>query len=345
MKNLNFAILGCGTIGDVHARAISEIESAKLVAVCDVSPAKAQEYAKKYGVKAYTDYDEMLRDPEIDAISICTPSGMHADQAISALNADKHVLVEKPMALNSRDAKRVCDAAEKSNKLLSVIFQMRYTEDIQYIKKILDEGKLGQLVFCDIYMKYWRDPSYFKVSPWRGTFAMDGGGALMNQGIHGIDIMHYLCGAPKILGAKVKTLVHSIETEDTAVAAVEYPSGALGVIQASTSSNPGFDRKISIHGSRGYAVIVDANIEKLFIDGEFVINQKVDTAPGTASDPTKMSHKKHVLQMKNFIGAIANEEKLISTAYDGFAAVNFVEQIYNISKNANNCCQMEEQNV
>lgn len=332
MQKIRFGILGCGTIGDVHARAIMELDEAELIAVCDVSEDRAKEYAAKYRVKAYSSFEKMLSDPEIDAVTICTPSGMHAEQAITALRAEKHVLLEKPMALNSDDAKKICDEAEKSNKLLSVIFQMRYTDDIKYIKKLIEDGKFGQLVFCDLYMKYWRSPDYFKVSPWRGTFAMDGGGALMNQGIHGIDIMHYLCGAPKLLTAKVKTLVHDIETEDTAIAAVEYPSGALGVIQASTTSNPGFDRRIEINGSRGYAVIVDAHIEKLFIDGELIIDKKVETGAGTASDPTKMSHEKHALQFKNFIRAIHGEEALISTAEDGYAAVNFIERIYETSK-------------
>ena len=334
MKKIRFAILGCGVIGDVHARAIAELpELCELVALCDVNPARAEEYAKKYNVKAYSDYAEMLRDGEIDAISICTPSGMHADQAIAAIEAGKHVLCEKPMALTTADAERIREAEARSDKKLSVIFQMRYTEDIQYLKRVIEDGTLGQLTFCDLYMKYWRDESYFKVSPWRGTFKMDGGGALMNQGIHGIDIMHYLLGAPKLLTAKVKTLVHNIETEDTAVAAVEYPSGALGVIEASTSSNPGFDRRIEINGTRGYAVVIDAHLEKLFVDGKFLIDEKIETGAGTKSDPTKMSHDKHTLQIKNFIRSINGEEELISTSADGLAAVSFIEKIYETSKN------------
>ena len=331
MKKIRFAILGCGTIGDVHARAIAELESAELVAVCDSSPERAGEYSAKYGVKAYTDYSELLSNPDIDAILICTPSGMHAEQSVKALKADKHVLVEKPMALTAKDAKAVCDAAESSDKTLSVVFQMRYTEDITYLKRVIEEGRLGKLTFCDLYMKYWRDPSYYAASAWRGTFAMDGGGALMNQGIHGVDIIHYLCGAPRLIGARVKTLVHDIETEDTALALVEYPSGAMGVMEASTSSNPGFERRIEINGSRGYAVIIDMQIEKLFIDGSFLINKEVTAGAGTASDPSKMSHEKHLLQMKNFVGAIRGEEKLVSSAHDGYLAVRFVEDVYRIS--------------
>jgi predicted dehydrogenase len=335
MKKIRIAILGCGTIGDVHARAIAELpELCTLAAICDVSPERAEAYAKKYNTKGYSDYAEMLADPDIDAVSICTPSGMHADQAIMAMEAGKHVLCEKPMALTTRDAERICECEARTKKTLSVIFQMRFIEDMQYLKRVIADGMLGTLVFCDLYMKYWRDEAYFKVSPWRGTFAMDGGGALMNQGIHGVDIMHFLCGAPRLLTAKVKTLVHNIETEDTAVAAVEYPSGALGVIQASTSANPGFDRRIEIHGSRGYAVVIDAHIEKLFVDGKFLIDKKIETGAGTKSDPTKMSHDKHTLQMKNFVRALRGEEELLSTSLDGLKAVSFIEKVYEASKNS-----------
>ncbi len=328
MEKIKFAILGCGTIGDVHARAINAADGAELVAVCDADKARAERYAEKYGVKAYTDYAELLKNPNIDAISICTPSGMHAEQSISALKAGKHVLVEKPMALTASDAKAVCDVALKSDKKLSVIFQLRYAEDISYLKEFISNGGLGTLTFCDLYMKYWRDPSYYGASAWRGTFAMDGGGALMNQGIHGVDIMHYLCGAPKLLGAKAKTLVHNIETEDTAAALVEYPSGALGVIEASTSSNPGLERRIEINGSRGYAVVIDTQIEKLYVDGKFLIDKEVTAAAGTASDPTKMSHEKHLLQINNFVGVIRGDEPLVSDANAGYLAVKFIEDIY-----------------
>ncbi len=333
MKKIKFAILGCGMIGDVHAVAISELsELCELWAICDANPSRASEYGKKYNARVYSDYEQMLREPEIDAVIVCTPSGMHADQSIAALEAGKHVLCEKPMALNSRDAQRVCDAEKKAGKLVGVVFQTRYVKDIRELRRAIEDGLLGQLVFCDLYMKYWRDPAYFEVSPWRGTFLMDGGGALMNQGIHGVDIMHYLCGTPRLLGAKVKTLVHDIETEDTAVAAVEYPSGALGVMQASTSANPGFDRRIEIHGSRGYATVVNATLEKLYVDGNFLVNRKVDFTPGTASDPTKMNHENHTLQIKNFVLAIQGEEALLSTTQDGLAAVSFIEQIYKASK-------------
>lgn len=330
-KKIRFGILGCGNIGDVHIKAINDLEDGELVAICDVNPERVKKIADTYGIKAYTSYDDMLSDDEIDAVSICTPSGMHKSQAIKGLLSDKHVIVEKPMALTVADAEEICDTAKKSNKLFSVIFQMRYSEDIQYVKKIIDNGELGNLVLCNLSMKYWRDKSYFEASPWRGTFAMDGGGALMNQGIHGIDIMHYLLGVPRIISAKVKTLVHKIEVEDTAVAAVEYPSGALGTIVAATSIIPGFGRRIEIHGTRGYAIISDLYIEKLYIDGKFIIDKNVEVSAGSASDPTKMKHAAHLKQFKNFVAAINGKETLISTAEDGLAAVSTIQKIYELS--------------
>ena len=336
MNEIKFAIIGCGTIGDVHARAIMELDGAVLAAVCDFSPERAKEFAARYGTLAYSDYDELLKNEEIDVISICTPSGLHAKQAIAALSANKHVLLEKPMALNSKDAYSIVKSAKKSNKILSVVFQARYTEGAKRLKSIIENGELGDIILCDMYMKYWRDEEYFKVSKWRGTFAMDGGGALMNQGIHGIDLLHYLLGKPKLISAKVKTLSHNIETEDTAVAAVEYPCGALGIIEAATSTPPGFGRRIEINGTRGYAVLLESTLEKLFIDGKFIIDEEAKIPDGSATDPSKMKHDTHLLQFKNFIGAIRGEEELLSNAEDGYNAVNFIEQIYETSKNGGN---------
>ena len=330
-KKIKFGVLGCGNIGRVHIRAIDELEDGELIAVCDNDGGRVKKIAEEYGTKAYTSYEEMLLDGDIDAIAICTPSGMHKEQATRALLADKHIILEKPMALTAADAEELCRRAEKSNKLLSVVFQMRFSKDIQFVKRLIEEGSLGRLVLCNLSMKYWRDKSYFEASPWRGTVAMDGGGALMNQGIHGIDIMHYLLGVPRVLSSRVKTLVHTIEVEDTALALLEYPSGAIGTVEAATSITPGFGRRIEIHGTRGYAVISDLHIEKLYIDGKMLVDREVAVSLGSASDPTKMQHASHLQQYKNFVGAINGEEELVSTAHDGLAAIKTIERIYELS--------------
>lgn len=328
MGNVKFGVLGCGNISDAHITALTAVDGVELYAICDVNRNRAEEYAAKYKVKAFTDYEKMLKDENLDAVAICTPSGMHKNQALLALLANKHVIVEKPMALTSEDCTELCLAAERSDKILSVVFQLRFDTDIQKARKIIEDGTLGTLAFCDLYMKYWREDSYFTESSWRGTFKMDGGGALMNQGIHGIDVINYLFGVPKVLGAKVKTRAHNIETEDTAVAIVEYPSGALGVIEASTSSNPGFHRRLEINGSRGYMTLVESTIEKLFVDGKMLIDKELSSSGGAASDPKATSHEGHIKHYTNFLRALDGKENLISSAKDGYNAVSLIEKIY-----------------
>ena len=256
---------------------------------------------------------------------------MHKDQAIAAIKASKHVICEKPMALTKADCEAIREALRGTDLLFTVLFQTRAVPDIRYLHDVIESGALGTLTLCDLYMKYWRDESYFNVSPWRGTFEMDGGGALMNQGIHGVDVMHYLCGKPRLLGAKVKTLVHKIETEDTAVALCEYPSGALGVIEATTTANPGFERRIEICGSRGYAVVIDSSLEKLVIDGKTVVEKEASIAAGTASNPSAMGHAYHLGLYDNLVRAYRGEEELYSTVDDGYNSVGFVEDVYTLS--------------
>jgi len=331
MSKIRFGLLGCGMIGDVHARAVSAHPQAELMAVCDNSAERSAAFARKYISTPYTSYDEMLRS-DIDAVIIGTPSGMHKEQVISAINEGKHILVEKPMALTSADTQAIKEALVGKNLCLEVAFQTRAVKDVNYLKEIISDGTLGTLTFCDLYMKYWRDDSYFKASPWRGTFAMDGGGALMNQGIHGVDVMHYLLGKPRILGAKVKTRLHTIETEDTAVSLVEYPSGALGVIEASTATNPGFERRIEICGSRGYAVMIDSTIEKLYVDGSFLIDRRLEVGAGTASNPAAMRHENHLALLDNLIRAIRGEAELLADVNAGHDATSFVEAVYRLSE-------------
>ena len=332
MEKVRFGIIGCGVIAAVHITALAEIGRAALYGVFDHSPERREAFAAKYGARAYASYAAMLADPAIDAVIICTPSGLHADQAVQALREGKHVVLEKPMALSIADCEKLCREAELSRCVLTVISQNRFREDVQTVKRLIDEGAFGKLVMCDLYMKYWRDPSYYASGAWRGTWQMDGGGALMNQGIHGVDLMRYLIGDVKLLRGRAKTLVHDIEVEDTAAALVEFDCGALGVIEASTAAYPGFSRRIEIHGSRGYATLVDSTLEKLCIDGEMLVDGTVAPDVGTTSDPTQLGADGHILQLRNFVAAVRGEEELVVTARDGCEAVRLIEQIYHSSK-------------
>lgn len=328
-QKLRFAIAGCGMIAGFHADAIRSLKNAELIGAVDYSFERAEKFCEKYDIKAYGSFDEVLADGDVDAVCICTPSGLHAEQAIKALQSKKHVVIEKPMALNTADCDKIIAECENSGCMLTVISQLRFNEDVQKIKKLVEDNAFGDLVFCDLYMKYWRDPEYYANGGWKGTIALDGGGALMNQGIHGIDLIQYIVGEAKLLHGKAKTAFHNIEVEDIAVATVEFPSGALGVIEGSTCCYPGFERKIEILGTNGCAILREGVIEKLIVNGETLIEKtENDNMVNTASNPAAMSYKLHAMQIDNFIKAINGEEKLLIDAKEGKKAVRLIEEIY-----------------
>lgn len=331
---LRFGILGCGMIANLHAQAINAIENAQLVGVTDPVERCAKAFSEKYGVFVYKDYDAMLDDESIDVICICTPSGFHADGALRALKHKKHVVLEKPMALTIEDAEAIKEECKRSNRLLTVISQLRFNEDIQKVKKLVETGKFGKIVFCDLYMKYWRNPEYYTSSTWKGTFQFDGGGALMNQGIHGVDLMHYLVGNAKVVKGKVKTIFHNIEVEDTATAILEFDNGALGVVEGSTCSAGGFDRRIEIIGTTGYAILREGEIEKLEIEGEVVIEKDITNLPEvrSSSDATAVEYSGHMKQITNLIRAIQGQEALLIDAAEGCKAVKTICDIYESSR-------------
>ena len=294
---IRFGILGCGAIARFHADAITGIKKAKLIGVADAFLDGAQRFAQEYKVKTYADYNEMLADEDIDAVCICTPSGFHAENAIQALRAKKHVVLEKPMAFTKAEAEAIELEAKKSGCVLTVICQLRFSEDVRRVKQLLAEKALGDLVFCDLYMKYWRDQSYYASSNWKGTRRFDGGGALMNQGIHGVDLLLYLVGGAKVLHARNCTRLHDIEVEDASVAMLEFENGAMGVIEGSTCVCPGFERRLEINGTKGSVILVESNIQKLIINGETLVDRQSGPANGAASNPMAFACDLHVLQI------------------------------------------------
>ncbi len=334
MKKINFVIVGTGMIAPVHADAINSIENACLYGVCGRNSKKTAEFANKYGIKCYDSYDDVLADENVDAVSICTPSGYHAEQAIKALENGKNVVVEKPMALTISDCDRIIKKVEETGKNLAVICQLRFSEDVQRVKKLYDEGAFGTVSLCDLYMKYWRKPSYFTENDWRGTKTLDGGGALMNQGIHGIDLLLYITGGAKVISARAKTAYHNIEVEDSAAALLEYPNGAIGVIEGSTCAYPGFERSLEIHGSSGYVMLKSGIIEKLIINGEDVTpnNENVERH-NSSSDPRSTGFLRHAKEYENFIAAINGKKEIMIDAKEGKKAVELIENIYRISEN------------
>lgn len=326
-KKMRFGIVGCGMIAGVHARAIEHIDGAELFGVADNSLAAANRFAQQHGVKAYADYSEMLSDENIDAVCICTPSFLHAEMAIEAMNAGKHVVVEKPMALDADSADEVIKVSDKTGKKLTVIYQLRYEDDIIKVKELVRQGAFGRITLCRLALNYYRSKEYYASSAWKGMIKYEGGGALMNQGIHGVDLMEYIMGDVKSVRGLAKTLVHNIEVEDTAVATVEFENGALGVITASSCAYPGFDRTIEIYGDSGYVVIKENSISRLMLDGKEIPVTEKDGL-GVAGDPGALSYEMHQKQLVNFIRAVEGKEDLISDARAGRSAVRLINEIY-----------------
>lgn len=325
MKKTNFAIFGCGFIATVHAAAIRSIPDAELVGAADVRGEAAQAFAEKYQIEKYESLDALLADKEIDVISVCTPNGTHADLAIKILGADKNVVLEKPMALSVADCDRIEKAVKESKGRLMVISQLRTSPDIVRAKKIVESGVLGKLILCDLHMKYYRSPEYYRGS-WKGTLAMDGG-ALMNQGVHGIDLIQHIVGPVKQVKSIVKTLYHDIEAEDTAVSVVEYENGALGIIEATTAINPGFDREIHIHGTNGSMELKENCIERLCINGKEEPCGTYESL-GANSDPSKLDFEEHANQFKAFVRLLNGENVEIVDEHQGRKAIEIIEKIY-----------------
>ncbi len=251
MKQVRFAIVGCGKIGTRHAAKMKGVQGARLVAVCDVITERADRLAGEHACRNYYQIDDVLKDPEVDFVNICTPSGLHPEHAIRALNAGKNVLCEKPMAFREADALAMVEAAKKNNRLLFVVKQNRYNPPVQLISRLLKEGKLGEPVECIVNMFWNRNDEYYKSDSWRGTLSLDGG-AIYTQASHFVDLMLMFMGKPRYVSAFMARRKQKIETEDTGVVAVEFENGALGTFNYTTcATNKNFEGSITLIGTKG----------------------------------------------------------------------------------------------
>jgi predicted dehydrogenase len=255
---IRFALVGAGVIGAVHAQALTELaDDAQLVAVVDHDQDRARALADRHGAPvASTDLAAVLRRDDIDAVTICTPSGVHADGVVAALDAGKHVVVEKPIDITLAAADRIIDAEQRTGKTVAVISQHRFDPSTEKVLAAVQAGHLGTVTSAIASHAWWRGQSYYDSGGWRGTWALDGGGAIMNQTVHTINLMITTVGVPVEVFAYTGCLAHErIEVEDTAVAVVKFASGALGMIHGTTAAYPGLDASLRVFGSKGSAVI------------------------------------------------------------------------------------------
>ena len=257
-----FGIIGCGMISNFHAKAINDIRGAKVAACFDAYEPSAERFSKENQCRKYSRLGDMLADEEVDIVTICTPSGAHMEPAVAAAKAGKHVIVEKPLEITLKRCDRIINECEKNGVVLSAIFPSRFHESSQLIKKAIDKNRFGHITMGDAYVKWFRTQEYYDSGAWRGTWKLDGGGALMNQAIHSVDLLAWLMGPIDAITAHTSTLAHKrISVEDVAVATVRFANGALGVIEASTAAYPGYLKRIEIHGSEGTAVLEEEDIK------------------------------------------------------------------------------------
>ncbi|HER23545.1 MAG TPA: Gfo/Idh/MocA family oxidoreductase [Candidatus Atribacteria bacterium] len=331
-----FGIIGLGLIADFHARAIQEMQGGKLVACFSRHQEKAEKFAKKYQCQGYSSLEQFLSHPGLDIVNICTPSGAHLEPALIAAAAGKHLIVEKPLEITLSRCDKIIRACEENGVKLTGIFESRFFKLTSVIKKAVDQGRFGQMVLCDAYIKWYRSQDYYRKGRWRGTWKLDGGGALMNQSIHAIDLLHYFAGEVEEIQAFTETIGHQgIEVEDNAVALLRFKSGALGVIEGSTSVYPGFLKRIELSGIEGSVIMEEEDLKVWRFKNELPEDKEIRNqffsqtkSGGGASDPGTIDFCGHQYQFENMVEAIKNNKEPLVNGYEARKAVEIILGIY-----------------
>lgn len=335
---LGFAIVGCGMIARFHARALAEVPGATLRAVVSRSVANAEKMVTELGLACdpATDLGAVLKRKDIDVVIITTPSGAHMEPAVAAAAAGKHVVVEKPLEITLERCDRIIDACIRNKVKLCTIFPSRFGDANQELKRAIVAGRFGRLTLGETTCKWWRPQSYYDEGGWKGTQALDGGGALMNQAIHNVDLLSWLMGPVKQISGFTAMLAHErIEVEDTAVACLRFANGALGVIQATTSIWPGLSKTIAIHGDKGTAIIEQDDLLRWEFNPEGPGDKQVRErfavktgASGGSSNPAAISHVGHARQLADFVQAISTGKEPLVDGREGRRAVEIILGIY-----------------
>ena len=332
-RKVQFAVLGCGRISSAHLKAIKDAPDAELAAVCDIEEELARQVALDYGLSRwYTDINEMLKSENIDVVNICTPSGLHCEHTVIAAKAGKHVLCEKPLDVSKEKIDTMINACKEAGVLLGGIFQRRTNIAAINMRNAISEGKLGKLLIASANLKYYRDQKYYDSACWRATWELDGGGALMNQGIHGLDMLQWLAGDIESVFAKCSTLIRNIEVEDTAVIALKFKNGALGVVEGATSVYPGQDTTFSIHGEKGTIILGDKGFYAWDILDSDEKAPEAGDGFGGANCGWSSTNTGHTLQVQDMAEAVLEGRQPMIPGEEARKAVNLVLAIYESSR-------------
>lgn len=325
-------IIGAGVVTDIHAAAIRDIEGATLCAVYDAEPENADRFADRWGVEADSNLDTFLSRGDIDVISVCTPSGTHKDVALLAAEAGKHLLIEKPLEVTVRRCTEISDACDRNGVVLGSVFQSRFHPAIRALKRAVDGGWFGRLSLVTAEIKWFRPQSYYDESGWRGTWALDGGGALMNQSIHIVDLLLWIFGTPSVVMADAALLTHTgIEVEDTLVATIKFPKGPLGTVSATTGAWPGSFKVVEVCGESGHVRLEEDRIVRWdFERGTPGADVPAPAPEGESGvlDPIRIGSAAHREQYRDLLRGIEAGTPPMVGAREATAAVELVERIY-----------------
>ena len=346
MSKVRTGIVGCGKVGDLHAVALKSLPEADFVAVCDANRERAQAFADRYGVSGFEDVETMVSQSGVEALMICTPHPLHEAPTVAAAKAGVHVLVEKPLASNLASCDAMLHAADDSGVKLGVVSQRRLLEPVQRMKNAIDAGKIGKPILGTFAMYSWRDEAYYQSDPWRGKWDTEGGGVLVNQSPHQLDILQWFMGEIEELTGYWANLNHPyIEVDDTAVALIRFKSGAIGNIVTSLSQNPGIYTKVHVHGSNGASVGVQTDTGASFVAGMSEIADPplndLWTIPGeenllaqfeaedrAAFQKIDATQYYHSLQIQDFLQAILEDRDPLVTGREGRIVVEMFTAIY-----------------
>ena len=331
---MNFTIIGCGVIAFTHAKALEALqnEGCVLYGACDIIPQKADAYTREHGVPhVYYDYRDALRDPAADIVCVCVPSGTHGEICEAAARAGKAIVCEKPMEITVERMERVMDEVRRANVKMQCIFQRRMMPVAIAVRKAVAEGRLGRICLAGADLRYYRDQAYYESAGWRGTWEQDGGGALMNQGVHGIDLILWMLGdGVESLYGRAETLSRRIAVEDTASALLKLKSGAQCVIQGCTTAYPGFSSTFYVHGEKGSVAFNDEGV----LVWEFLDRDSAPPRPdagervGGAANPASLGNYGHICLLRDIAQAVRDNRAPLIPPEDATLAVRVIRAIY-----------------
>jgi len=333
VRKLGYGIIGCGRIFPLHAQAAKDMKEVELVAVADIIEERARRGAEKFGARAfYTDYRALLDRKDIDLVSICLPHHLHAQATIDAAKRGKHVLCEKPIAINEEEAKRMIEDCRRQKVKLAIVSQNRYNDASQKLYKAYQENKFGRLVLGCAEVKNHKDQSYYEHDKWRGRWETEGGGTLTTQAYHTLDLLCWIMGPVKSVSAHIATLTHNIEVEDTATVTLEFESGALGEISSTNSSLIGFSTRLEIHGEKGSATIQDNHI----VYWNFPDAPKEEKISGRnlqiGSIPNRGYGKSHPRQIREVVEDVLEDREPLVSGEEALKTSQIIWAIYKSAK-------------